>query len=453
MPKCGYKKLPEGKYVTKHDKEISQRSNGKRIMEFNCGIETGDGGGLDMQLSNAVYNKIRNFSMKADKRKSRIHDKEDKSTAEQAVDPQTRILLFKMINNGILERFNGIISTGKEAVIMHAEGGKDNDLALEIPTDCAVKIFKTTLNEFKTREKYIKDDYRFRDRYGKQNPRKIVHIWAEKELHNLLKMRKHGLRVPEPVMLKKHVLVMQLIGTDGKPAPKLKEAQLSYAELELAYDQIVEMLKILYNKCHLVHADLSEYNILWHEQECWFIDVSQSVEPNHPHGLEFFMRDCTNIVDFFNKKGLDVGKPTDLFTLISGLPIEDGESEAAIMSQIRDYEKDEEILSGLADSEKSYPFDYCWDRSKNQSDTQPRAIPGHPRARGKSGKTGKSSKSPKSFPQKSPASKSPKNSFAGMTDEELKNIKEQLLEASGTNDKIDNHEATKVRFEDEFPAL
>ena len=43
--------------------------------------------------------------------------------AEQAVDPQTKVLLFKMINNGILENINGVISTGKEAVILHAEGG------------------------------------------------------------------------------------------------------------------------------------------------------------------------------------------------------------------------------------------------------------------------------------------------------------------------------------------
>lgn len=43
----------------------------------------------------------------------------------------------------------------------------------------ALKIFKTTLQEFKNRVEYVKDDYRFR------NPRKILKIWAEKELFNL----------------------------------------------------------------------------------------------------------------------------------------------------------------------------------------------------------------------------------------------------------------------------
>lgn len=54
-----------------------------------------------------------------------------------------------------------------------------------MPTECAIKIFKTSLNEFFRRDKYIKDDYRFKSRFNKQNPRKIVRMWAEKEMHNL----------------------------------------------------------------------------------------------------------------------------------------------------------------------------------------------------------------------------------------------------------------------------
>ena len=55
----------------------------------------------------------------------------------------------------------------------------------EVPRECAVKVFKTTLNEFKTRDRYIKDDHRFKDRLGKQNPRKTIKLWAEKEMCNL----------------------------------------------------------------------------------------------------------------------------------------------------------------------------------------------------------------------------------------------------------------------------
>ena len=159
MPRCGFKKIGE-KIVTKHDMEISKRENAKRIMELSPGIDTGDGGGFDMQLSNKVYNKIRNFRVKEGKRKNRIGDKEDNAVAEQAVDPKTRIILYKLVNGGVLDAVNGVISTGKEAVIMHADGGpgpeEGPEEPMNVPKECAIKVFKTTLNEFRTRDKYIR---------------------------------------------------------------------------------------------------------------------------------------------------------------------------------------------------------------------------------------------------------------------------------------------------------
>ena len=58
---------------------------------------------------------------------------------------------------------------------------------------------------------------------------------------------------------------MSFIGSDGAPAPKLRDVDFSenYADLEIAYEQVVDMMTRLYKDCHLVHADLSEYNILW----------------------------------------------------------------------------------------------------------------------------------------------------------------------------------------------
>lgn len=46
------------------------------------------------------------------------------SPQEQAVDPRTRLLMYKMVNAGVLENINGCISTGKESVIFHADGGR-----------------------------------------------------------------------------------------------------------------------------------------------------------------------------------------------------------------------------------------------------------------------------------------------------------------------------------------
>jgi RIO kinase 3 len=40
------------------------------------------------------------------------------------LDPKTRLLLYKLVNSEILEEVNGCISTGKEACVFHAFGGK-----------------------------------------------------------------------------------------------------------------------------------------------------------------------------------------------------------------------------------------------------------------------------------------------------------------------------------------
>ncbi|XP_032791513.2 serine/threonine-protein kinase RIO3 [Daphnia magna] len=359
ISKLGYAKKG-GEIITKHDTVITGRKNACKAMELEQ-LKIGDGGGFDMMLSNKVYNNLKAFSHQEQKRAARLNDKHEKATATMAIDPRSRLILFRLVDNNILERINGVISTGKEAVILHAEGGKSEEVI--VPGECAIKVFKTTLNEFKTRDKYIAEDYRFKNRFSKQNPRKIIHMWAEKEYHNLARMRQVGLPCPDVVLLKKHILVMSFIGQGGRPAPKLREAALSAAEVDLAYSQTVSLLHKMFNECHLVHADLSEYNILWHEKQCWLIDVSQAVEPSHPHGLEFLYRDCTNVSNFFRRLGAkDAASPTELFASVSGFSV-DG-LEADVLSQIRDYERNEEHLTVSHPNQKLYPFDYCWQKSQ-----------------------------------------------------------------------------------------
>lgn len=61
-------------------------------------------------------------------------------------------------------------------------------------------------------------------------------------------------------------------------------------------------MKDLFVKANLIHADLSEYNILWYKGDCYFIDVSQAVEPCHENAFYFLMRDCKNITNVRKSK-------------------------------------------------------------------------------------------------------------------------------------------------------
>lgn len=98
--------------------------------------------------------------------------------------------------------------------------------------------------------------------------------------------------------------------------------------------------------------------------QVWLIDVSQSVEPNHPHGLEFLFRDCRNVStvtpeevmlreisflpclhdvksffacpQFFQKRGVaEAMSACELFNAVSGLNIPvAAEDEAEFISEV-----------------------------------------------------------------------------------------------------------------------
>ena len=63
-------------------------------------------------------------------------------------------------------------------------------------------------------------------------------------LINFFSLQRHGVCSPQVVARKKHVLVMSFIGTDGQPAPKLLNAQLSTADAQIAYKQCIDVCTI-----------------------------------------------------------------------------------------------------------------------------------------------------------------------------------------------------------------
>jgi len=261
------------------------------------------------KLSNKAANVLIQASKKLESDRMRAKDKADRATVEQVLDPRTRMILFKILNKGVICEINGCISTGKEANVYHATSA-DGDQR-------AVKVYKTSILTFKDRDRYVTGEYRFRHGYCKHNPRKMVKTWAEKEMRNLTRMHQAGIPCPEPVILRSHVLVMGFIGTDGWPAPLLKDITLSESKARELYLQCIQIVRNIFWKCRLVHADLSEFNMLYEGDKLYVIDVSQSVEHDHPHALEFLRKDCTNVTDFFKKNGVCVMTVRELFDFVT----------------------------------------------------------------------------------------------------------------------------------------
>jgi RIO kinase 1 len=170
----------------------------------------------------------------------------------------------------------------------------------------------------------VSGEHRWRKGYCKSNPRKMVKVWAEKELRNYRRLYVAGIKCPQPILLKSHVLVMEFLGSNGWPSPRLKDAQLNERRMRESYVQTILIMRHMFQRCKLVHGDLSEYNLLWHNNEVYVIDVSQSVESDHPSALDFLRKDCANVNDFFRKSGgLQVMTTRQLFQYVTTPDIED----------------------------------------------------------------------------------------------------------------------------------
>ena len=78
-------------------------------------------------------------------------------------------------------------------------------------------MYRTSILNFRSRQEYIEGEHRFRGEYtSAKNPRKMVKVWAEKELRNLRRLEQGGVRAPRVVEGKENVLLMEFLGDSQK---------------------------------------------------------------------------------------------------------------------------------------------------------------------------------------------------------------------------------------------
>ena len=208
-------------------------------------------------------------------------------------DQFTQRTVYKLITRGHFEGLESPISIGKESNVFSALK-KDGIRVM-------VKIYRLETCDFNRMYDYIKEDPRYlRLKKGKRN---IVFTWAQREYRNLLKAREANISVPTPLTFLNNVLVLEFIGDNAFIAPKLKD-KLPKNPKDF-FEKIIVNMKKLY-KAGLVHADLSAFNILNHNETPVFIDFSQCTTLESSRAKEYLERDVKNICNFFKKIGLNL---------------------------------------------------------------------------------------------------------------------------------------------------
>jgi len=122
--------------------------------------------------------------------------------------------------------------------------------------------------------------------------------------------------------------MMRFLGQNGWPSPQLKEIDMKKGSQKWTtlYCQTLVAIRRLFHCARLVHADLSEYNLLicpsWqasHENftdtdkrtaddetlQVVLIDFGMAVETGHPSAVTWLKRDLSTVRDFFVRQGIN----------------------------------------------------------------------------------------------------------------------------------------------------
>lgn len=188
-----------------------------------------------------------------------------------------------LVKTEVLEAFGKPLGVGKEADVYDALNSKGERIAVKFHRLGRISFRQTVRKRGYTTEH---TSWLFQSRLA-----------AEKEFQALKLVFPYGVAVPKPIDQNRHVLVMGMI--EGAELAEYKEI----LNPEKVLKEILRNIRKAYLKAGIIHADLSEYNvILKPNMHILIIDWPQYVTKNHPNAQQLLMRDVKNILQFFRRK-------------------------------------------------------------------------------------------------------------------------------------------------------
>lgn len=186
----------------------------------------------------------------------------------------------KLIFAKLVKRILDLIHDGPNSTILLVELLEpfDQDTVVR---ECIVKIYKPS----------------FEQRLHSKNPHTSRWLYSQNrckiEFGILRSMQSAGIRVPTVYACHKHILFMSTLESFQN---HLQYVTASKDEEAKIYHQIVDMMTLLYRKAKMVQTNVSKMNtVLDDKLNCWFLDVSSTIDRSQPGALDALMMDCRKI--------------------------------------------------------------------------------------------------------------------------------------------------------------
>jgi RIO kinase 2 len=191
-----------------------------------------------------------------------------------------------LVRSNTLEAFGKPVGVGKEADVYEALKPDGTRVAVKFH-----RLGRTSFKQTKRKRGYS-TGYLYPPDWHSQS-----RISAQNEIQALELLHLNHVAVPLPIRRNRHVVVMGMI--DGHEL--YRETDLLNPKETL--HEILLNIRKAYRGAHIIHADLSPYNIILKpDQSILIIDWPQYVTKKHPEALHLLKRDIQNVLRYFERR-------------------------------------------------------------------------------------------------------------------------------------------------------
>ncbi len=196
------------------------------------------------------------------------------------------LALNTLYNKKIIYGVGQTRGVGKESDIYHAIDFEENEIMIKIN-----RTGRASFQQIKKKRDFLKNKFHY-------SMFSTAEIAAKREYKILKELKDKKLPIPDVKGHNRHIIAMEVV--EGRELINVQYLKKPIKTLE----SIIEFAKILYQKYNIVHADLTEYNILYNEEnsDITIIDFPQAVHVDHPEAINLLTRDFTHLLEYFGKK-------------------------------------------------------------------------------------------------------------------------------------------------------
>jgi len=211
-------------------------------------------------------------------------------------------------SQGLITRVHATLTSGKEGTVYCCRAHPSTRrkfLAAKVYREHAASNHMWSETYFEGRERVLKEQViraiRARTEFGREAARSL---WVSAEYEMLRTLHAAGASTPEPVAQGGAAILMEYIGNGAGPAPHLRGLTPTPEQAHQLYEQVLGDVTLMLRN-HLVHGDLSPYNILVWKDVARVIDVPQTVDVRfNQSAFELLKRDLANVSSFFARHGI-----------------------------------------------------------------------------------------------------------------------------------------------------